>query len=170
MEKEPSSIFDQNFIEGTQARRREIMPLGLKIYVWFYLLTTGYTIPWLYYAYVQYQRAFESGFITDRFSILSCLDLLLPVLLFLANLFLLLEKKWAVLFAIIATMISILSGVYSIVRELLSGMIISAEIWNVFWIFLKIPYLILLLRVKQAWETKALSGRELRAINNNPEK
>lgn len=167
MQQDPSSIFDQDFIQGTQLRRRELMPLGLKIYVWFYLLTTGYTIPWLYYAYVQYQRAFDSGFITDRFSILSYIDLLLPVLLFLTNLFLLLEKKWAVLFAIIATTISILLGVYSLVREFLSGMIISAEMGSIFWVFLKIPYFILLLRVKQAWETKAVSGRELRAINNN---
>jgi hypothetical protein len=35
MQQEPPSIFDDDFIAETLIRRRELMSVGLKMYVWF---------------------------------------------------------------------------------------------------------------------------------------
>jgi hypothetical protein len=154
MQKEEPSIFDQDFIQGTLIRRRQLMPLALKIYVWFFMLLPFLSWASSYYFYVHYEIAFNVSSITSLVLAAAFNSVLLPALRFLSNLFILLEKKWAILFALIITIFYILSECYSSINTfyLLKRGFDSTMIFNICWLVLEIPYLIMLLKIKEDWE------------------
>lgn len=168
MQQESSSIFNQDFIAETWIRRRDLMPLGLKIYVWLFQISSAFTIPLICAAYWQHQSAVNLGLIKEQVSMFDFGGLLFSVLLFLSSLFILLEKKWAIFFAVIVISILLLFDVYLLITLLIPDTDFISEVISIFWWAIKIPYFILLFRIKKDWETTAFSGRELRANKNNP--
>lgn len=166
MQQDPSSIFDQDFIQGTQLRRRELMPVGLKVLVWLFLVFTAISFTIRFCFYIKYQSAIDTGFLTGLGSFFSFSDFF-PILLILANIFIILEMKHAILFTLIVAGIGILIDCYSLINVLSLKLPFSVAIISIVRAVLEIFYIVMLLRIKKAWETKAISGRELRAINNN---
>lgn len=162
MQNESSTIFDQDFLQQTFVRRRQLMPLALKIYVWFYLVFSVYGV--LSFIYINSTRwlnvaRYESF---DPILLISIFTgLAFPVLRFLCNLFIWLEKKTAILIGIIITVLHILYTclsfimIYRILRR------VEPMMWNVIlMVLLEIPYLVLLLNIRKRWEQTGISGNE----------
>jgi hypothetical protein len=154
MQKEQPSIFDNDFLQETMIRRRQLMPLALKIYVWFFMLIPVFSWISSSYFYFHYQTSFSISSIKGLVLVTVFSSLLLPALRFLSNLFILLEKKWAILFALIITVIYIVSWCYSSINTLyiLKTGFNIVMIFNICWFVLEIPYLIMLLKIKRDWE------------------
>ncbi len=161
MQEQQSSIFDQDFLQETYIRRRQLMPLALKILVWFFLIASAFGVLKILYSFFEYTLPQLSGI--DEIIVLTTLitSLFLSTLNLLSPLLILLEKKWAILIALIVTALTLLSWGYSIYK------LISARlgdptvpmVTSVFLMSLKIPYLVMLLRIKKDWETKAVAGK-----------
>lgn len=139
-------------------RRRQLMPLALKIYVWFFMLLPF--LSWISssYSYVHHQMSFNISSIKSLVLVTAFSTILLPAVRFLSNLFILLEKKWAILFALIVTTLNILSWCYSTINMFY---LLTPEfntefniivIFSICWLALEIPYLIMLLKIKRDWE------------------
>jgi len=161
MQEQQSSIFDHDFLQETYIRRRQLMPLALKIFVWFFLVASAYAVVNTVYFFFQYTLPMLSG--VDNIIVLTTLftSLFFSTLNVLSPLFILLEKKWAILFALIVTVLSLLSWSYSIYKMLSArlGDPTVTILTSVFLMSLKIPYLVMLLRIKKDWETKAIAGK-----------
>jgi hypothetical protein len=93
MQKEQPSIFDHDFLQETLIRRRQLMPLALKIYVWFFMLLPLFSWAGSSYFYFHYQTSFSISSIKGLVLVTVFSSLLLPALRFLSNLFILLEKN-----------------------------------------------------------------------------
>jgi hypothetical protein len=154
MQKEQPSIFDDDFIQDTLIRRRQLMPLALKIYVWFFMLLPFFSWISSSYFYFHYQTLFNVSTIKSLVLVTAFNSLLLPALRFLSNLFILLEKKWAILFALIIATIYMLSLCYSSINifYLLRTGFNGTIVFNICWLVLEIPYLIMLFKIKGDWE------------------
>ena len=162
MHNESNTIFDQNFLKETFVRRRQLMPLALKIYVWFYMLFSVYGFFSLIYTNATRllnQAGYE--FATGLTLLPIFIAIMIPLLRFLSNLLIWLEKKSAILTGIIITVLHILySGlsfamVYKILRRF------EPMMWNVIlMVLLEIPYLVLLLNIRKRWEQTGISGNE----------
>lgn len=154
MQKEQPSIFDRDFIQETLIRRRQLMPLALKIYVWFFMLLPFLSWAGRSYFYFNHKISFNISSIKGLVLVTAFGALLLPALRFLSNLFILLEKKWAILFALIVTTLDMLSWCYSSINlfYLLKTGFNSVVIFSLCWLVLEIPYLIMLLKIKRDWE------------------
>ncbi|SEV89855.1 hypothetical protein SAMN05428988_0255 [Chitinophaga sp. YR573] len=154
MPKEQPSIFDNNFIQETLIRRRRLMPLALKIYVWFFMLLPFLSWASSSYFFLNHEISYNVGSIKGLLLVTAFGSLLLPALRFLCNLFILLEKKWAILFALTITIIDIVFLSYSsinilyLVKAGLNGILIL----NICWCVLETPYLIMLFKIKGDWE------------------
>lgn len=161
MQNESSTIFDQDFLQQTFVRRRQLMPLALKIYVWFYLVFSVYGV--LSFIYINSTRwlnvaRYESF---DPILLISIFTgLAFPVLRFLSNLFIWLEKKSAILIGIIITALHILYSCVSffIIYNMFKRF--DLMIWTVPLLLLEIPYFILLLNIRKRWEQTGISGNE----------
>jgi hypothetical protein len=163
MQEQQPSIFDQDFLQETYIRRRQLMPLALKILVWFFLVTSVYAIVNTIYSFFAYLRPMLPGVEVDRIMIVTSLfsGLFFSLLSALSSLFILLERKWAIRFALIVILLTLLSWSFSIYK-LLSVRVGDPTVTiltSVFLTSLKIPYLIMLLRIKKDWETKAVAGK-----------
>jgi hypothetical protein len=163
MQEQQPSIFDQDFLQETYIRRRQLMPLALKILVWFFLITSVYAVLSTVYSFFAYLRPVLPGAEVDKIVILTSVfsSLFFSLLNALSGLFILLERKWAILFAVIVTLLTLLSWAYSIYKlfSLRVGDPTVTILTSVFLTSLKIPYLIMLLRIKKDWETKAVAGK-----------
>lgn len=161
MQEQQPSIFDQDFLQETYIRRRQLMPLALKILVWFFLVTSVYGTVNTLYSFFEYMLPSLSGI--DNIIVLTTFftGMFFSLVNILSSLFILLEKKWAILFALIVTLISLLSWSYSIYKLLSArlGDPTVTVLTAVFITSLKIPYIIMLLRIKRDWETKAVAGK-----------
>ncbi|SEM60669.1 hypothetical protein SAMN04488505_105168 [Chitinophaga rupis] len=161
MQNESNTIFDQDFLQETFVRRRQLMPLALKIYVWFYMLFSVYNV--LTFIYINIQRwldvlRYESF---DKFLLLTIFTgLAFPVLRFLSNLFIWLERKSAILTGIIITVLHILYSCVSFVIIYNMFGRLDLMIWTVPLVLLEIPYLVLLLNIRKRWEQTGISGNE----------
>jgi len=167
MQNEPTTIFDQDFLKQAFIRRRQLMPLALKIYVWFYLALSVYGA--VAFSYINVTRwldqiRYESmdGFLL--FTIFSGLGF--PVLRFLSNLFIWLEKKKAILIGIIITAVHILYTCISffIIYNMFGRF--DFMIWTVPLLLLEIPYFVLLLNIRKRWEQTGISGKEQHYYGN----
>lgn len=110
------------------------------------------------YFYLRYQSL--SGFeLSDGIALLTIfIGLLFSVLSFLANLFILLEKKQAILFALVVVALSILFSGYSLfMRASLLRINPAGLIMEAGWQLLKAPYIIMLIKIKRAWEAASRS-------------
>ncbi|HEY0612748.1 MAG TPA: hypothetical protein VGD35_23890, partial [Chitinophaga sp.] len=151
MQEQQPSIFDQDFLQETYIRRRQLMPLALKILVWFFLVTSVYGTVNTLYSFFEYMLPSLSGI--DNIIVLTTFftGMFFSLVNILSSLFILLEKKWAILFALIVTLISLLSWSYSIYKLLSArfGDPTVTVLTAVFITSLKIPYIIMLLRIKR---------------------
>jgi len=159
MQEQQTSIFDKDFILETTIRRRRLMPLALKIYVWFYLVVSALTILSSVYFYISFMAADGFNIPPVRVMLTSLGTLSFQVLLLFASLTILWEKKHAILFASIVIAISVLFRGASLIGLLFQSKLSPTDaLLEAGWILLKIPYLIMLLRIKRDWETKAIAG------------
>lgn len=160
MQKEQPSIFDEDFLQETSIRRRRLMPLALKIYVWYFMVTSALSLISTVYFYFLSASPFQFE-LSNALSLLTFISSLFFVALtFLSNLFILLEKKWAILFALIVTALSIISRSYASYKILnYTEPSISNITTGVGWLLIRIPYLIILLKIKRDWEMKAVAGK-----------
>lgn len=164
MQQEAASIFNEDFAVDTSMRRRDLMPLGLKIYVWLFLIVSAIIIPVSCAAYRQYLIAVDLGLTNRTISVSDLSGLLFSVLLFLSALFILLEKKWAIFFAIVVVSIVLLSDVYFLITLLIPDTDFISEMIAIFWWVLKIPYFILLFRIKKIGKPKRFPARNYAQI------
>ncbi|SEW53057.1 hypothetical protein [Chitinophaga arvensicola] len=157
MTNETNSIFDKDFVAGTAIRRRDLMPLALKIYVWFFVIAAALTIVRSAYSYSTVDT-FRS------FTTLSSLDILnfimmlaTPFLRFLPNLFLLLERRWAVLLTLVTVGISILLQCYNTFKMYYLAPGAMFLVINLFILLIEVPYVIMLWKIKDKWENVAVA-------------
>jgi hypothetical protein len=93
--------------------------------------------------------------------VLAFCSVLLSVLRILSNVALWQEKKSAIRFALIIIAAQLVSTIASIVYiRMLMGRFLTLKVGIVFFT-LEIPYVLMLLKIKKAWETTAVSGKEL---------
>ncbi|MBS0030432.1 hypothetical protein ACTJJ0_25625 [Chitinophaga sp. 22321] len=159
MEADDTSIFDKEFIRETWIRRRQLMPVALRMYVWFLLIITPVSLAargWAHYKYSSFPNLTAVDWVELT---LGAAGICLSIAHFLAALFLLLEKKWAVRFAILPTVATILLSGYSMVQMNLSGVVALVLIMNIVFLLLDLFFLLMLLRIRKDWETKALSRK-----------
>ncbi|GAA0540320.1 hypothetical protein [Chitinophaga japonensis] len=144
------SIFDEQFLAEVLIRRRRLMPLALKIYVWIYMIVSGLGLL-LFSIGIA-----DMGTWQMMVNVTSPGFMLGPALflfggMFLLNLFIWLEKRWSILWTLAITGFTILilfitkfpfidgtSPVYS-----------KPYIWVT---VIAIPYLVMLWRIKDKWE------------------
>ncbi|KAA2238864.1 hypothetical protein F0L74_21865 [Chitinophaga agrisoli] len=160
MQPEPPSIFDQDFLQERYVRRSKLLPLALKIYVWVFLFLG---IKYMYNIFDFYRLVLTSW--GDDPSqdwlrmVVGLLSLTIGVVIFLSNLLILLERKYAIVFAVVVTGLSIIASTAGMVQNLASGHTPARYIvTELFWTLIKIPYIILLLKIKQPWERSAVPG------------
>ncbi|WP_298738382.1 hypothetical protein [uncultured Chitinophaga sp.] len=161
MQDQQSSVFDEDFLRETYIRRRQLMPLSLKIFVWFFMITSAFSFINVIYSFLQYRQPVTDGGI----SLVVALGMIIPGLVItllnvMANLFLLLEKKWALLLALFVTLLFLVFRCYGTFRliSLHPGDFTLSILSSVFIMSLKIPYVLMLLKIKRDWETKAVAG------------
>lgn len=155
MSGKESSIFDQDFLQQVSIRRRKLMPLALKIYVWLFLIVWAFLFLGPLYIYLRYPKVYDidfsnvSGFLGQFCAFAYC------ILRFLANLFILLEKKWAILMACVMSGFSLLLWTFFFGLQFYQGgfaVTLSGEsLLMLSAIVLEIPYVIMLLRIRQKW-------------------
>jgi hypothetical protein len=161
MQNETTTIFDQDFLKGTFVRRRQLMPLALKIYVWFYLFLSVYgVVTFIYLNATRWLNQAKYEFV-DGFTLITVVTGIgFPVLRFLLNLFIWLEKKNAILFGIVITAVNILYSCFSFIMIYNMFRRFDFMIWTVPLMLLEIPYFVLLLNIKKRWEQTGISGKE----------
>ena len=161
METDQSSIFDEDFIQETWVRRRQLMPVAMRICVWLFLIIIPVSFivrGWIYYQYTVLPDLAT----VDRLTMaLGVIGAFFSIGRFLSCLFLLLEKKWAIRFALPLLAIAVLLNAYSTVQLYLSGVVAMLLITNTLLLLLDVFIIMMLLKIKRDWETKALSGKEL---------
>jgi len=162
MQQEISSIFNQNFVQEISIRRRDLMPLGLKILVWFFLVITITSLIIRGYFYLTTLLVGNMNGIYGIGNFFSLGDSLFTVLQIVSYIFILSEIKSAIFFGLIITGLTLLFGLYSFVSFWFSDLHYGLEIIDGVKCILQSVFFLLLFRIKKDWETKALSGRELR--------
>lgn len=157
-----SSIFDHDFLQETSIRRRSLMTLALKIFVWYFMVVSVLSLLSTVYFYFLPAFSFKFDF-SDALSLLTFISgLFFIALTFLSSLFILLEKKWAILFALIVTGLSIIFRSYAFYKILnYTEASMNSTIMGIGWFLIRIPYLIILLKVKRPWETTAVGPKGL---------
>ncbi|MEZ2440337.1 hypothetical protein AB6805_01350 [Chitinophaga sp. RCC_12] len=153
MADETSTIFDKDFSDESGVRRRDIAPLALKIYAWAYLVLSLFSVLSSYFV----SRRFRDAYQWDEFSTTVLFSIgstiLFPIMRFVPNLLILLEKKYAVLLALIATSVSMLAWCYSAyIIVAYGGMNLIVMVTNISWLAIEIPYLVILLKIRTDWE------------------
>ncbi|HWV66388.1 hypothetical protein [Chitinophaga sp.] len=153
MTNNTSSIFEKDFPEGPGVRRWHLIPLALKIYAYLYLALSAFSVLSSYMVYRAHPGVYdwkELNTVT-LFSIASVI--FFPLLRFLPNLLIVLEKKYAIILALAATAISILAWCYTAyITVSYGGMNLVVVVTNIFWLILEIPYLVMLINVRKEWE------------------
>lgn len=157
MTNETNSIFDKEFLQETVIRRRALMPLALKIYMWFFLSASMLLV-------LRGAYGWFTGDAFGDFRALSYMDLfnvivtfLTPLLRFFPNLFLLMEKKWAVLVALVAAGILMALSCYNTIAIYSITASTLYVVLNVCWLLIEVPYVVMLSRIKNKWETIAVA-------------
>ena len=153
MPEVPTSIFDQTFLQKTRVRRRELMPKALKIYVWVFMILPVFMLAATLYARWTF-RAYAPVLTTDLWYVINLvLALVFPVMRIVANLFIWLEKRWAILAALVVDFVFISSQAFSMYSLYASGMSdLGVFMITAFWLLIDIPYIIMLLKIRKSWE------------------
>lgn len=158
MTNNTSSIFEKDFPEGPGVRRWRLIPLALKIYVWAYLALAVFSLLSSYFVYRRYPDVYDWTELnaTAMFSIATAI--FFPLMRFIPNLLIFLEKKYAILLALLATIISISTWFYTAYNSgFYEGRHLAIIISDICWLLIEIPYLVMLIKVRKEWETG--SGR-----------
>jgi hypothetical protein len=167
MEQTQSSIFNQDFIQETWIRRRDLMPLGLKILVWFFLVFAAISLPTRLFYFLKYQSTLDFSEVNRMSTFYTLGDFLFSFIQIVAYLLLLFEVKPAVFFALIVAGIALLLGLYSFVSFWFYDLHYSLAIMDGVKCILQGVFFLLLFRIRKAWEMQAFSGKELRVNKNN---
>lgn len=154
------TIFDDSFNQAPPIRRRDVMPLVLKIYVWLGMVMSGLSILNVTFRFQYFRALMNNGNNTDSASIAPVIFIMSNALLiFFMTLLLWMEVKWAIKFN------------WGVGCFWLCGMV-SAGIFiqnmAVYFLFLPllilmIPYFALLFYIRKKWTQKAVSTRSLKA-------
>ncbi|MBO9732716.1 MAG: hypothetical protein J7623_28995 [Chitinophaga sp.] len=165
MPEVPTSIFDQVFIQETRVRRRKLMPKALKVYVWVFMVLPVLMLAATLYARWRF-RAFTPELMSDLWYIINLvLAILFPIMRIAANLFIWLEKRWAILVALVVDFVFISFQAFSMYTLYASGVSnLSVVVITAFWLLIDIPYIIMLLKIKGSWEQKGYATNELSDI------
>lgn len=153
MSNDNSSIFDQDFSDESGVRRRDIMPLALKIYAWAYFVLSLFSVLGSFILYLQFPDVFNWNefSLNTVFSIIT--TVLFPLIRFVPALLILLEKKHAIILAVAATAFSLLWWCYNTYITVSNiGISLVILVKSVFWMLLEIPFLVILLRIRKDWE------------------
>jgi hypothetical protein len=160
MQHEQPSIFDQNFPQETYIRRRRLMSPALKVLVWFFLIVSALAFLRATYSFFRYELELVVTVLDISMLATLLINPLLLLLDALSNLFILLGKKWAIGFALIITSVNLLFW-GSFLLHFIGGqwpLFIKEILIMLFCILVRIPYIVMLLRIKRDWETKAVAG------------
>jgi hypothetical protein len=157
--KEQQTIFDENFNEDVSTRRRAIIPLTVKLYVWIGMLLGGTSFGYLL---IENLNEFlgivtiDSHSISWSYNVGSAIGLMIPsLLLFFMTFLLWIEVKWAIRFNWGVVAFNILIIMVAVLINGLSG--ILAIIPVMFFI----PYWVLLYRIQKRWESTAVPGKQI---------
>jgi len=150
MKEIPDSIFDEQFLSEVLVRRRRLMPPALKIYVWSYMVLSGLGLLLFSIGIVEPGTWHMMTDITSH-EFMAGPALLLFGGVFLLNLFIWLERKWSILWALAVNGFTIL--ILFITKfpfiDGTSPVYTKPYVWVV---AITIPYLVLLWRIKDKWE------------------
>lgn len=155
MENESSSIFENDFFAATAIRRRELMSTWLKIYIWGYIALSALIL----FGNMFRVLVFDGTFSVNLLSVVGIV--MFPAIRIISCLFIWMERKEAILLALVVTGISLSAQCATIIylRSLMpsfSGLASSTGA-----ILLELPFLVMLVKIKKDWETMAFSKREL---------
>jgi hypothetical protein len=146
-------VFDEKFYQGINERRRAIMPLGLKIYVWIGMVT-GVLI-------------FISPFITAlgrrpedavplRYTwLLIAVTAPFGAAIFMMTFFLWSEVKWAIKF-------NWVTGAFWLFCVCLGFLVGDQGFRYLISFSFLVPYWIWLYRIQEKWENTAVSGKQVK--------
>ncbi|MBO9729657.1 MAG: hypothetical protein J7623_13555 [Chitinophaga sp.] len=155
------SIFDRGFLDTPYIRRRELLPLALKIYIWFGMVFGGLTfISALLNTYNYYMRMDSDP--EPMMTIFPlCTLQLAGILLFLMTLLLWMEVSWAVKFNLII-------GITWFCFNLLM-FIIYPNIGILYLLLpcllIQIPYFVLVFLLRKKWtHFYSLTGKEIQEL------
>ena len=152
------TIFDDSFNQVPAIRRRDVMPLALKIYVWLGMISSGLTFLNVTVQFGSFRKLMNNEKVTGILAMLPIIFILFNVLLiFLMTLLLWMEVKWAIKFNwVVGCLWLCLITSTSFVFE-------NMAVYLLFIPFLIIlaPYFILLFVIRKKWTQKAVSGRSL---------
>lgn len=147
-----SSIFDQDFLKDISSiRRRKLMPLALKIYVWMHMIFSALTTIGPILLFIVAAERYQLNHWGIGFAVLR----------FLSDLFIWLEKKWAILTALITVSIFMIGWGKNLVSVLSFPDLIPSDIILPLCIIgIEVPYLVLLLKIKRPWETAVVPDKK----------
>jgi hypothetical protein len=156
---EQQTIFDNSFKETSIVRRRDVMPLALKIYVWVGMVGSGLGIIKTIFSIPAYKALMNAT--NDPATIIFPVILLLSnaLLIFLMTFLLWMEVKWAIKFnwgVGCLWVFFVLLACYAIQN-------LAAFSIFVPFLVLFIPYFALLFYIRKKWTQKAVSGKSLKA-------
>ncbi|HEY9260617.1 hypothetical protein [Chitinophaga sp.] len=154
------TIFDDSFTQVPILRRRAVMPLALKIYVWLGMVISGLAIVNVSFQFGHFRALMNSGYNYGMVSLISVIFIMSNAALgFFMTLLLWLEVKWAVVF-------NLSVGCFWLCCMASTGFFLNdMAVYPLFLPFLVIstPYFILLFVIRKKWTQKAVSGRSLKA-------
>lgn len=90
------SIFDRGFLDTPYIRRRELLPLALKIYIWIGMVIGGLSIVAILLKLLNYYLLVDNDPEPMMIILPLCLLLLGGILFFMMTFLLWMEVKWAV--------------------------------------------------------------------------
>lgn len=152
MDQQPSTIFE-DFQDNPPKRRRALLSWWLIIYVCAYMLLGLMSVIGTIQYFTWGQRN-NFIFLQDISLVTMLSSLSLPVLRFLSGILILTERRWAILIALIVAALSAISWAYQAYRMLALGADLPFIFPSACWMALEIPYIILLIRIKNEWEKK----------------
>lgn len=152
MDEQPV-IFDETFDAGFNERRRAIMPLGLKIYVWIGMVFGAFFSIASLFVFVGL-----GSVTTSISSSLALIAISLPfgIVVFMMTFLLWTEVKWAIrfnwVFGALWVLLVILGFVLTPAQSL--RYVVSAILFAPYWIWL--------FRIRKRWENTSIRGREIK--------
>ncbi|NLU90429.1 hypothetical protein [Chitinophaga sp. Ak27] len=155
MENESSSIFEHDFFAATAIRRRELMSTWLKIYVWLYIVWCAFTLLAALYMIIAFNVSLRIDFLS------GAINLILPVMRIVSCLLIWLEKKEAILIALIVTGIILCVQGGGMIYQLTQGLSFANMGDDIRSVLFGLPFLVMLVKIKKDWETMAFSKKEL---------
>ena len=147
------NLLDDYSSEKLAPRRRALLPVWIKVFVWFFLITGVLSVPLLFFAVngSQFEMALYGLETNDSRSTLGFILLFLFLFKGVVSYMLWFEKKWAIDFGIIDAVIGIIICLDSMLNFpiVLSDQRALSFRWE---LVILVLYLVKLIRIKTGWE------------------